>query len=136
MTTDYTQCCLAQKKKYVDPNASEPKKRRKKGQDPDYNPEVDMADPPNPSISPPIEVKSCSPKAMPILLRPTDPNHNTGVVTHITQANTQNTVFRVGNTTFKPKVTTFPQVRPTLQLGQPISSTGMCFLLKLSNIYS
>lgn len=128
MTTDYTQCCVSQKKKCTDPNASEPKKKKKKGHDPDYNPEMDLADSSKSSCLL-AEVKS-SPKSLAVLPKPTDPNHNTGVVTQVT---TQNTVFRVGNTTFKPKVG-FSQVRPTLQVGQSNIATGNFFLLKLDSL--
>ncbi|XP_018580112.1 formin-like protein 7 [Anoplophora glabripennis] len=122
MTTDYTQCCLAQKKKYVDPNMPEqPKKKRKKWVDPDYDPVMDLVDTSKTNnVSPEIKA-SPSAKVVPILPKPSDPNLNAGVV-QVTQTASPGGIFKVGNTTFRPRVSTLSQVRPTLQPG---ISTGI-----------
>ncbi|KAJ8964025.1 hypothetical protein NQ314_005165 [Rhamnusium bicolor] len=113
MTTDFTQCCLSQKKKYTEPLPNEPKKKKRKSSvDPDYDPFREQ-DSPQPSTSgvKPQTAEAIGPvtKPVPILPRPLDPNHNAGVVTQVTSSNT---LFKVGNTTFRPRSSTFCQPRP------------------------
>ncbi|KAJ8976549.1 hypothetical protein NQ317_011813 [Molorchus minor] len=120
MTTDYTQCCLSQKKKYVDPHPSEPKKKKRKSSmnDPDYDPTRDAPSPqPSTSTAKSGDLEDATQKPVPILPKP--------IPTITAGASTSGTTFRVGNTTFRPRQSTFSQPRPRVQVIGPTSGPSV-----------